>query len=234
MELDKRIKKGKRPLNCFDTDIAKEYVGKECYFTSKLSNFENLSRIPKAILHNIDDSPIPFHCYGDGDVLCDDCYILPCEWVKEEPTPKHIDFEAAKKDSNFELCEMYGNELLFDTKNNIFYTSDGNVHTYLTVLAQRHYNEEQTKDVMIEKKYRPYTKDEFLNKFECGKPITIRHKDDHINVFIETLSSVRIDNYMDDVHIHLYEGIVDLERLFNEFEWQKSNGEWQPFGVLEE
>lgn len=83
MELDSRIKEGKKPLDCFDTDIAKEYVGKECYFTSRLSNFENLSRISKAILHHIDDSPIPFHCYGDGDVLCDDCYILPCEWVKE-------------------------------------------------------------------------------------------------------------------------------------------------------
>lgn len=81
-----------------------------------------------------------------------------------------------------------------------------------------------------EKKFRPYTKDEFLNKFECGKPIIIRHKDDHINMFIETMSSVRIDNYMDDVYVRLYERVFDLKELFDEFEWQKSNGEWQPFG----
>lgn len=85
-----------------------------------------------------------------------------------------------------------------------------------------------------EKKYRPYTKDEFLNKFECGKPVNIRHKDDHINVFIETMSSVRIDNFMDEVYVRLYEGIVDLQKLFDEFEWQKSNGEWQPFGFEED
>lgn len=82
-------------------------------------------------------------------------------------------------------------------------------------------------------KYRPYTKDEFLDKFECGKPVNIRHKDDHINVFIETMSSVRIDNYMDNVYVRLYERVFDLEELFDEFEWQKSNGEWHPFGVEE-
>lgn len=83
----------------------------------------------------------------------------------------------------------------------------------------------------VEKKYRPYSKNEFLNKFKCGEPINIRHKDDHTSVFIETIPSVRIDNSMDNVYIHLYEGVVDLQRLFDEFEWQESNGEWKPFGV---
>lgn len=70
-----------------------------------------------------------------------------------------------------------------------------------------------------------------MNKFKCGEPINIRHKDDHTSVFIETIPSVRIDNSMDNVYIHLYEGVVDLQRLFDEFEWQESNGEWKPFGV---
>lgn len=85
-----------------------------------------------------------------------------------------------------------------------------------------------------EKKYRPYTKHEFLNKFECGKPINIRRKDDYINFFIETMPSVKIDNLSDDVHVRLFEGIFNLKRLFDEFEWQKSNGEWQPFGMIDE
>lgn len=72
-----------------------------------------------------------------------------------------------------------------------------------------------------------------MSKFECGKPINIRHKDDHINVFIETLSSVKVDNFMDEVHVRLYEGIVDLQKLFDEFEWQQSNGDWEPFGIKE-
>lgn len=85
-----------------------------------------------------------------------------------------------------------------------------------------------------EKKYIPYTKHEFLNKFECGKPINIRRKDDYINLFIETMPSVKIDNLSDDVHVRLFEGIFNLKRLFDEFEWQKSNGEWQPFGIIDE
>lgn len=85
-----------------------------------------------------------------------------------------------------------------------------------------------------EKKYRPYTKHEFLNKFECGKPINIRRKDDYIDLFIETMPSVKIDNLSDDVYVRLFEGVFNLKRLFDEFEWQKSNGEWQPFGVIDE
>lgn len=169
MELDKRIIDGKKPLTCFDIEEAKKYVGKDCYFSSKFENFENLSKVPHATLHNVDDSPVPFQCYGEDGVLCYDCFILPCEWVKQP-----------------------------------------------------------------EKKYRPYTKHEFLNKFECGKPINIRRKDDDINLFIETMPSVKIDNLCDDVHVRLFEGIFNLKRLFDEFEWQKSNGEWQPFGVLDE
>lgn len=86
MELDMRILPGKRPLTCFDVKEAEKYIGKECYFTSKFENFENLSKVPHATLHNIDDSNTPFWCYGDDDVLCYDCFILPCEWVKPKKT----------------------------------------------------------------------------------------------------------------------------------------------------
>lgn len=89
MELDKRIKEGKRPLTCFDVEEAKQYIGKECYFTSKFENFENLSKVPHATLHNIDDSHVPFQCYGDDGILCYDCFILPCEWVEEKKEPKY-------------------------------------------------------------------------------------------------------------------------------------------------
>ena len=89
MELDKRIIKGKRPLTALDTDVAKEFIGKQCYFTSKFENFENLSKVPHATLHNIDDSHVPFQCYGDDGILCYDCFILPCEWVEEKKEPKY-------------------------------------------------------------------------------------------------------------------------------------------------
>ena len=94
MELDSRIKEGKKPLTCFDIEEAKKYVGKDCYFSSKFENFENLSKVPHATLHNVDDSPVPFQCYDDDGVFCYDCFILPCEWVKpEEPEKKYREYK---------------------------------------------------------------------------------------------------------------------------------------------
>lgn len=94
MELDKRILPGKRPLTCYDIEEAKKYIGKECYFASKFESFENLSKVPHATLHNVDDSHVPFQCYGEDGVLCFDCFILPCEWVKEEKKePKYRPFK---------------------------------------------------------------------------------------------------------------------------------------------
>ena len=172
MELDKRIKEGKRPLNCFDTEQAKQFIGKKCYFSDDARDFMNLDKADGDTLFYVAELQNIWtaeeYCFADNSN--DYRFILPFEWVKpEEP----------------------------------------------------------------EKKYRPYTKHEFLNKFECGKPINIRRKDDYINLFIETMPSVKIDNLSDDVHVRLFEGIFNLKRLFDEFEWQKSNGEWQPFGIKE-
>jgi hypothetical protein len=84
MKLDKKIKDGKKPLTCFDIEEAKKYVDKDCYFASKFENFENLSKVPHATLHNVDDNPVPFQYYDDDGIFCYDCFILPCEWVKPE------------------------------------------------------------------------------------------------------------------------------------------------------
>ena len=166
MELDKRIKEGKRPLTCFDVKEAKQFIGKECYLSNSITDYADLNNVTaKRILDDVSNIGIPY----SGNPAGIYCYCLPCEWAEEKKEPK----------------------------------------------------------------YRPYTKHEVLSKFECGKPIIIRHKDDHINMFIETLSSIRIDNFMDEVHVRLYSGIVDLQKLFDEFEWQQSNGEWQPFGIKE-
>lgn len=84
MELDKRIKPNKMPLTCFDINKAKQFVGKNCYFSRLMSYFENLNNCTKAPLEHIDDNPTPFnHDY---------CFVLPCEWV-EDPN----DVESLKK-----------------------------------------------------------------------------------------------------------------------------------------
>ena len=106
MELDKRIKEGKRPLTALDTDVAKEFIGKQCYFTNAYCTFEDLNRIPKAILQYVSDDkeasdPYKTACYYYP-------FCIPCEWVKEEKKePKYRpytikDFEKAFLNGEFE------------------------------------------------------------------------------------------------------------------------------------
>ena len=90
MELDKRIKEGKRPLTCFDVEQAKEFLGKECYFSNCKVHYKNLSAFEK--FESLTD-----YCIGeltaimdlgdrvfDVDQQCNEFrYCLPCEWVKE-------------------------------------------------------------------------------------------------------------------------------------------------------
>lgn len=93
MELDKRIKEGKKPLTCFDIEEAKQFIGKECYFSNYLCNFNNINSIaPRALLHNITedkDASNPYYsCPGYF------AYCLPCEWVEEEKKePKYRPFK---------------------------------------------------------------------------------------------------------------------------------------------
>lgn len=97
MELDKRIKEGKKPLTCFDTEQAKEFLGKECYFSNCKVHYKNLSAFEKFV-------SLTDHCIGkltavmdlgdrvfDVDEQCNEFrYCLPCEWVKpEEPEKKY-------------------------------------------------------------------------------------------------------------------------------------------------
>lgn len=240
MELDKRIKEGKKPLTALDTDVAKEFIGKKCYFANNIEDFSNLdnANVLKGFLTDIDDDEMISGCFKTSGIRLSFSghFIVPCEWVKEEPTPKHIDFEAAKKDSNFELCEMYGNELLFDTKNNIFYTSDGNVHTYLTVLAQRHYSEEQENevDVMVEKKYRPYTIKDFEKAFLNGEfEDFIIFRDKHEPDDIYTMRYNGNFRKGEFEYICLGAKNFSFEQLFENYEVANYDGDFVPFGIEE-
>lgn len=78
MELDKRIKKGKRPLNLFDTKVVEKYIGGECYFSNVLEDFINLQNTQKRTLKGV-------YTRQFRDTTDDFWYFcLPCEWVEEE------------------------------------------------------------------------------------------------------------------------------------------------------
>ena len=182
MKLDSRIIKGKRPLTCFDTEQAKEFLGKECYFSNCKVHYKNLSAFEK--FESLTD-----YCIGtltaimdlgdrvfDVDQQCKEFrYCLPCEWVKsEEP----------------------------------------------------------------EKKYRPYTLAEWVDQHEIGEVIHYRDKD-YKQQFHVMYSGYIIDEGEDIQDIRTIGRIVFmftayfLEELFKDYEIEM-NGEWQPFGVLDE
>ena len=106
MELDKRIKEGKRPLTCFDTEQAKEFLGKECYFSNAYCTFEDLHRIPKSELQYISNDKDASDPYKTACYFYPFC--LPCEWVEEEKKePKYRpytikDFEKAFLNDEFD------------------------------------------------------------------------------------------------------------------------------------
>lgn len=97
MELDKRIKEGKKPLDCFDTEVAKGFICKECYLSDEVASFANIDNLNKATLKGVDDGHMrPYKLettrwhYGSP-------FILPCEWVKpeesKEPEKKYRPFK---------------------------------------------------------------------------------------------------------------------------------------------
>lgn len=82
MKLDKRIIEGKKPLDCFDTEIAKEFIGKKGYFADNNYAFIDITSddypICYATLTSVDEfQRIAF--YDNFDVR--HYYFLPEEWV---------------------------------------------------------------------------------------------------------------------------------------------------------
>lgn len=96
MELDKRIKEGKRPLNCFDTEQAKQFIGKKCYFSDDARDFMNLDKADGDTLFYVAELQNIWtaeeYCFADNSN--DYRFILPFEWAKpEEPEKKYREYK---------------------------------------------------------------------------------------------------------------------------------------------
>ena len=95
MELDKRIKKGKKPLDCFDAEnreLIKSFLNKEGYFSNNLENFCLLDGCFKRLLINVFKERKS--CFTDDEGR-DWKFFLPVEWVKE-PEKKYRAFTLAE------------------------------------------------------------------------------------------------------------------------------------------
>lgn len=98
MELDKRILPGKRPLGCFDTETAKEFIGKQCYFSDDAIDFMDLDKADGdssfyiAELQNIWTAEE--YCFADNSN--DYRFILPCEWVQSTEEQEQFAWDSLK------------------------------------------------------------------------------------------------------------------------------------------
>lgn len=111
MELDKRII-GKRPLDCVDSETAKEFIGKKGYFANCIQAFQDLEstdyQLVYATLKEVDSQRIiAFTDDFDGE----SAYFLPKEWVKE-PEKKYRPYNISEFVSEFSL----GDEIILRPK----------------------------------------------------------------------------------------------------------------------
>lgn len=102
MKLDERILPGKRPLGCFDTEAAKEFIGKEGYFCRYEHLFSDAKTIGStSVLVQIkpkDPAPFVPQIAIDRDQSYGYEYFLPAEWLKpEEPEPEWRPFGVEVK-----------------------------------------------------------------------------------------------------------------------------------------
>lgn len=84
-----------------------------------------------------------------------------------------------------------------------------------------------------EKKYRPYTLEEFTSKFIVGGLVKFRPKDEpEVRQCLVLLGYKCTPKY---TFIYIGNSAYTLNDLFNHFEWYDDNaGQWKPFGIPEE
>lgn len=118
MELDKRIKEGKRPLNCFDTEQAKQFIGKKCYFSDDARDFINLDKADGDTLFYVAELQNIWtaeeYCFADNSN--DYRFILPFEWVNPEEPIEKKKYRPFSLEEFFNIFEV-GDLIVFKMKN---------------------------------------------------------------------------------------------------------------------
>ena len=94
MELDKRIMSGKKPLTAFD-EMESKFIGTDCYFSDKPSDFADLSKCQVGKLMSLDAVSGMFGASKNNSYAVF-YFCLPCEWVEEKKEPKEPKYREYK------------------------------------------------------------------------------------------------------------------------------------------
>lgn len=109
MELDSRIKEGKRPLSCFDVEEAKQFLGKKGYFSDFFSKYAHISNTNEDVLQSLDEH--------HDEAFLSTCnrweFFLPAEWVKPE---EHEEIYRAFSLNEFSELYAIGDVVTFRLK----------------------------------------------------------------------------------------------------------------------
>ena len=92
MKLDSRIKAGKKPLTCFDVEMAKQFIGKKGYFAHSIDDYADLKNTVFGTLGSTEEADREsFVCTEEP---LDNYYyefFIPAEWAEQK---NKINFEA--------------------------------------------------------------------------------------------------------------------------------------------
>ena len=92
MILDSRIKEAKRPLTCFDVEMAKQFIGKKGYFAHSIDDYADLKNTVFGTLGSTEEADRKsFVCTEEP---LDNYYyefFIPAEWAEQK---NKINFEA--------------------------------------------------------------------------------------------------------------------------------------------
>lgn len=91
IDLDKRIIKGKKPLSAFD-ELESKYIGTDCFFSDKPSDFADLSKCQVGKLMSLDAVSGMFGASKNNSYAVF-YFCLPCEWVEEKKEAKYRPFK---------------------------------------------------------------------------------------------------------------------------------------------
>lgn len=101
IDLDKRILDGKKPLTPFD-EIDSKFIGTDCYFSDKASDFGDLSNCQIGSLLRKDEATGVFSATKNNSYAVFN-YCLPAEWVSEKKEQKYRPFTGIEFAEKFDL-----------------------------------------------------------------------------------------------------------------------------------